>query len=135
MRHEKALALAPGQGESRAARAAVDFTGTWKNELGSEMTIVQAGQALTGKYISPVSGGGGPVIGLLVGWADGQVISFTVNWPQPSITAWVGHLVTEDGTEAIETLWHLATTMANPDDPTELWESVLAGADRFVQVD
>ena len=80
-----------------------------------------------------VSGGGGTVTGLLVGWADGQVVSFSVNWPQPSITAWVGHLVTEDGNDAIETLWNLATTLPNPDDPAELWDSVLTGADRFVR--
>ncbi len=54
MRHEKALGFR--QGDSRVIT--VQFTGTWKNELGSEMTLVQTGQSLTGKYESVVSGKG-----------------------------------------------------------------------------
>jgi hypothetical protein len=97
------------------------------------MTLTQTGAAFTGHYTSQVSGGGASVTGKLVGWVDGQVTSFTVNWPQPSITTWVGHRVIENETETIEMLWHLATTMSNADDPAELWNSVLAGADRFTR--
>jgi len=135
MQHERALALAPAQSGGREDRVQVDFTRTWKNELGSEMTVVQTDQALVGKYVSPASGTNQTVEGPLVGWVDGQVISFTVNWTTlPSITTWAGHLVKGDRKDAIETLWQLALTMANPDDPLDLWESVFAGADRFTRV-
>jgi len=130
MDHEKALALAP----AAAAAAQIDFTGTWKNELGSEMTLVQNGSVLTGKYESAVSGGGGKILGDLSGWGSGRLISFSVNWPSDAITAWVGHLVTENGSDAMETLWQMATRMPDPTDPNELWESVLSGADRFTKV-
>ncbi len=130
MRHEKALGFR--QGDSRVIT--VQFTGTWKNELGSEMTLVQTGQSLTGKYESVVSGKGHKITGELSGWANQRLISVSVNWPTPAITAWVGHLVREDGKDAIETLWQMTTGMQNPEDPSELWESVFAGADRFVRV-
>ena len=50
MIQEKALARAlPG------SAAVVNFTGTWKNELGSEMEITQSGFELAGEYRSAVS--------------------------------------------------------------------------------
>jgi len=129
MQHEKALARTFGPSNDNPA----DFSGKWVNELGSVMTLTQNGQALTGQYISKVSGDERPVNGPLSGWVDGQVISFTVNWPLPSITAWVGHLITKDGNDAIETLWQLATTLPDPNDPSELWESIFSGSDRFTR--
>jgi avidin family protein len=57
MRHEKALRFRPANNRVTP----VDFTGTWKNELGSEMTLVQTDQSLTGKYESVVSGVGGKI--------------------------------------------------------------------------
>jgi avidin family protein len=105
-----------------------------KNERGSEMTLAQTGQSLTGKYESVVSGAGGKITGELSGWANQRLISVSVNWPTTAITAWVGYLAREDGKDAIETLWQMTTGMQNPEDPSELWESVFAGADRFVRV-
>ena len=126
MKHEDALALAPAAPGTQA-----DFSGHWKNELKSTMDLTVSGSAVTGTYTSHVSGGGGPITGPIVGFVSGHTISFIVNWPSASITAWVGHLVKERHHEVIETLWQLATPTTNPNDPTELWESVFAGADRF----
>ena len=53
----------------------VNFSGKWRNQLGSTMSVVTSGQSITGRYISPVSGGGGAVEGDLVGWTDGDLIS------------------------------------------------------------
>ncbi len=134
MKHEDALALVRAVA-SRARMVwavAARFEGTWKNELGSTMTLTVSDSKVTGTYQSAVSGDGAPVVGDLQGWIAGAVISFVVKW-DASTTAWVGHHVLEDGTESIETLWQLATKLQNPDDPNDLWESVLAGADRFVR--
>lgn len=138
MKHEDALAFvrAASRAGDRAIAAArpepVNFAGAWKNELGSTMTLTVTGSKVTGTYESQVSGGGGPVVGELQGWVNGAVISFVVNWTN-STTAWVGHHVQEGRAEAIETLWELAVRLQNPEDSTDLWESVLAGADRFVR--
>jgi hypothetical protein len=116
------------------AKNQVDFSGSWTNDLEhSQMVLAQDGHALTGKYTSP-DGQGGSITGPLVGWTDGNIITFTVNWPNPSITAWTGHLVNESVTDAIETLWHLAVPMTDPSDPTKLWTAMLAGSDRFTRM-
>ena len=126
MKHEDALAHAPA-----APTAQASFSGHWKNELNSTMDLNVSGNSVSGTYTSHVSGGGGQITGPIVGFVSGHVISFVVNWPNASITSWVGHLVREGRHEVIETLWYLATPTSNPNDPTELWESVFAGADRF----
>jgi len=134
MNQEDALAASA----SLTAGPAVNFSGHWKNELKknglhSTMDLQIAGDNVTGTYTSVVSANGQTISGPITGFVSGRTISFVVNWPNASITAWVGHMVTEDGDDTIETLWHLATNTPNPADPNELWESVLAGADRFVR--
>jgi Avidin family len=129
MKQEDALAASA----SMTAGPAVNFGGHWKNELNSTMDLQVAGDNLTGNYTSIVSANGQKITGPIVGFVSGRTISFVVNWPNASITAWVGHMVTEAGADTIETLWQLATNTPNPADPNALWESVLAGADRFVR--
>jgi len=104
----------------------VNFSGKWRNQLGSTMTIITSGQSITGKYISPVSGGGGTVEGDLVGWTDGDLVSFVVNWAGPaSLTAWTGQLVDEGGVETMKTLWQLVQNIQDSNEPTGLWMSTL----------
>jgi hypothetical protein len=62
------------------------------------------------------------------------VISFVVNWPTASLTAWVGQMVLERRKYVIETLWQLTSEVDNPGNPKELWNSVNSGADRFHRV-
>jgi len=140
MKHEDAIAaLMKTQvmaGEKVVARDALNpnFGGDWKNELGSKMRLAVAGSQVTGQYTSSVSGGGGSVQGTLIGFINGSVICFLVNWDTAeSITAWAGHLVKEGGADVIETLWYLPMKTKNPNDPNELWSSMFAGADRFVR--
>jgi hypothetical protein len=130
MQHEQAIALAT---TAPAQTHKVDFSGYWTNDLEqSHMTLAQDGHSVTGAYSSP-DGKGGTITGQLLGCANGNVISFTVDWPNPSISAWIGHMVTENDNEGIETLWHLALFMPHPNDPTKLWTAMLAGSDRFTR--
>src|SRR4051794_19174349 len=93
---------APGTG------ASVDFSGTWKNELHSQMTLVQTGDTLSGEYQSAVSGGGSSTTGALQGYVDGDLISFIVHWNDfQAITAWVGQLDPNAPEETIATLWQM----------------------------
>ena len=106
-----------------------DFAGTWKNELGSTMTIEIVGKkTIKGTYETAVSGEGGALSKHdLNGAIDGNLISFIVNWTDKNaITAWVGQMTGED---AIFTLWQM--TMAVKDPQSEYWESILAGSDTF----
>ena len=128
MKQEQALALAPA-----APAPAVNFSGPWKNEYQSTMTLTVNGAAVTGTYTSTVSSTGANVTGPIVGWTSGNLISFVVNWPNAAITAWVGHMVVENGKDTIETLWNMTMPTENPSDPSELWESVFSGADRFTR--
>lgn len=117
------------------AGATIDFSGDWVNELGSTMKLVMAGQTLTGAYESPVSGGGGSVKGDLVGFVDGDLISFVVNWTTPaSLTAWTGQLVDVAGKDVIKTLWLLVQNVDDVSEPNGLWKSTLAGDDDFRRV-
>ena len=114
------------------AGAAPPLTGLWQNELDSIMNITSmSGANFSGTYTSSVSGGGGPVTGSLSGTISGDAIGFTVNWSPAanSVTSWNGLLLSDAGNPVIYTLWHLATT---PEQNSDFWESILAGADLFV---
>jgi hypothetical protein len=110
----------------------VDFTGKWKNELGSvaEMTQNAAG-ALSGTYTSQVSGGGGSTIGDLLGYVDGDLISFVVHWRDfQAITAWVGQLDPKMPVDTLKTLWQMTKQVASGEE----WASINAGSDTFVRL-
>lgn len=110
--------------------ATVNFAGTWTNDLGSQMVLVQTGDALSGSYESAVSSGGTPATGTLTGYVDGDLIAFIVHWDQfQAITSWVGQLAPNAPTETIKTLWQ----MANQVDAGEEWASINAGADVFTR--
>ncbi|MDX1147134.1 hypothetical protein GOL39_32185 [Sinorhizobium medicae] len=67
----------------------------------------------------------------IIGVVNGDLISFIVNWPVASITAWVGQLTERDGVETLETFWHLVSNVEDKDEPNKLWSSVNVGADEF----
>ena len=125
MLQEKALARArAGTGSS------VDFSGTWVNELGSEVVLVQANDMLTGTYESAVSGGGTTTTGDLQGYVDGDLISFVVHWRDfQAITAWVGQLDPNASEETINTLWQMTKQVSAGEE----WASINAGADYFTR--
>lgn len=125
MRLEHSLRRArPGTG------ASVNFAGTWKNELGSTMTLIQTGDALSGEYESAVSSGGNTTIGDLQGYADGDLIAFVVHWRDfEAITSWVGQLEPNVSPDRIKTLWQMTKQVAAGDE----WSSINAGSDEFVR--
>ena len=117
-----------------AAVAPVNFSGKWKNNLKSDMDIaVDASGKVTGKYRTGV---GNPTPAEefdLVGFATGDLLSFTVNFGQyGSLTSWVGqHTKDAQGAEQIKTMWLLSKNITDPDEDAGLWGSVLTGADLF----
>lgn len=129
MIHEHALGAAAG-----LAAAAANIGGQWNNELGSwvHFAVTAQGQ-LSGHYHSAVGLNGGPVDSDdVTGYVRGDLVSFTVRWPDAAITAWVGrHKVDDAGSETIETLWQM--TMMNADGAGGYWHSIMAGADHFTR--
>lgn len=125
MRLEQALGRAkPGTG------ATTNFAGTWNNELGSTMTLVQTGDTLSGEYESAVSSGGSTTIGDLQGYADGDLIAFIVHWRDfEAITAWAGQLEPNVSPDTIKTLWQMTKQVAAGEE----WSSINAGSDEFVR--
>jgi hypothetical protein len=110
-----------------------DFTGRWRNELGSTMDVtIDPNNRIRGQYVSAVSGKGGPTPATeLFGTVAGDLISFTVNWGE-AITSWVGHGVFDQNNRPqILTLWHLVVSIADETNPKNQWETVMAGADTF----
>ena len=100
---------------------------SWKNELGSVMTIGSydptTGQ-INGTYVSAVGCDAGTTFPLS-GWINGSAITFSVDWGSNcnSLTAWTGQYVSSSG--SINTLWYLATNQVG-------WSGLLAGNDRFI---
>jgi hypothetical protein len=124
MLHEKVLSRALG-----GTGPFIDFSGTWMNELGSQMTISQTNDVVQGTYQSAVSSGGSQTSGSLLGYVDGDLISFVVHWDQfQAITAWVGQLEAAN-TQQLNTLWQMTSQVA----PGEEWASINAGADHFTK--
>lgn len=121
--------------ESKAA-SSVNFNGRWINELGSTMVLsVSNTGAITGKYKTAV---GSPTANEefdVVGFASGDLITFSANFGRyGSLTSWAGQL-TEDanGSAVIKTLWLLTENVPDAEEPDKLWGSILAGANNFTR--
>src|SRR5205814_2367998 len=85
-----------------ASPPSVNFDGTWKNELTSDMTIKVTAGRVTGKYRTGVGSPSPTEEFDLVGFASGDQISFTVNFGKyGSLTSWVGQHTIEGGAEVI----------------------------------
>lgn len=114
----------------------VNFNGTWVNELGSRMNLsVAAGGKITGTYKTAVGSPGSLEEFDLVGFAFGDLISFTVNFGKyGSLTSWCGqHTEDANGGAIIKTMWILAENVPDPQEPKKLWGAVLTGSNNFTR--
>jgi hypothetical protein len=112
-----------------------DLSGRWRNELGSEMTIVQSEGTLTGRYQTSVGAVPHGKEFPLSGYVAGTMVTFAVDFGvHGSLTAWVGHHIEDERGERLSTLWHMARALPHPDDADELWSAVMAGADDFQRI-
>jgi hypothetical protein len=114
---------------------APDFAGQWRNQRGSEMGLVVSGASLRGAYRTAV---GEPRPGEtfdLVGFVNGDLIAFTVDFgAYGCVAAWAGQHTVEEGEERIHTLWYLPRNLVDADEHRMLWAGMLAGADTFTRV-
>jgi hypothetical protein len=114
----------------------VNFNGTWVNELGSIMNLSVAHDGkTTGTYKTAVGSPGSLEEFDLVGFASGDLISFTVNFGKyDSLTSWCGqHTQDANGGAIIKTMWILAENVPDPQEPKNLWGAVLTGSNNFTR--
>jgi len=106
------------------AYANESLTGTWRNDAGSEMELVEdLNGNLSGVYRTALGCEQG-VAKPLVGWRNKNAVSFSVNFQDcGSLTAWSGHI----SNGKISTLWQLAKADAG-------WNQILAGSATFRRV-
>ncbi len=115
----------------------VNFNGTWRNRLDSEMEIaVDTNGDVLGKYRTGVGSPSPKEEFDLKGFTSGDLIVFCVNFGKyGSLTSWAGQHTRDDhGNEVIYTLWHLAKNIIDEDEPDDLWAGILAGANEYNRV-
>lgn len=111
------------------------FEGTWINDRGSVVVIEQKDDTLSGHYQTALGQPDEAERFPLTGWAQGDVISFAVNFKgYGSITAWNGQLSENEDGPYIRTLWHLSRNVEDKDEEEDMWSSVIAGASDFRRV-
>lgn len=116
--------------------ATPDFNGTWYNQLHSEMQLrVSPDGQVLGRYRTGVGSPTPEEWFPLAGFSVEDVIVFTVSFARyGSLTAWAGQVAGDPPDERLQTLWHLARNVPDPEEPKQLWAGILAGADRFTRL-
>ncbi|XP_055940724.1 avidin-related protein 4/5-like [Argiope bruennichi] len=132
------LALAYGSPTGRVPCS--DLTGTWRNQLGSNMTVTRIGNShkFTGRYNTSVESTAGAstissdISGQVQPVAGGSLVAFNVLWNHgASLTAWVGQCLVCDGQEKLYTTWVLRSVQI----PRKRWMSTRINQDTFWRVD
>lgn len=106
------LVAAPGLATQQAAAQTFPVTGNWANDHGSVLVIKSVGPdgGIVGTYANNTPGYKCAGVAFpVVGWMDGQRISYTVRWKNASvdcasITSWTGYF--SEGRLGVE--WVLA---------------------------
>jgi len=113
----------------------VDFSGRWTNKLGAEITLKMEGHALSGTYRVQVGTAGRIEDFPLVGFANGDIVSFVVDWGRyGTMMAWVGqHADEPGGGERLEAMWHMTRNIAENTEARALWGAFLSGSDSLIR--
>lgn len=116
-----------------------DLTGTWRNQLNSNMTIQAiTGNSFTGSYHTAVESTSGAarltskISGMIKSVENGKLIGFNVLWNRgASLTAWVGQCMVCDGQEKIYTTWVLRSYLP----AKKRWMTTRINQDTFYRVE
>ena len=113
----------------------VEFSGLWKNELGSEMRLTVKDGDVHGSYRTAVGEAPEEETFDLCGYVKGDLLVFCVNFgAHGSLATWTGQHAVEGGNEEILTLWHLVRAPRDGHEPKDVWSTLLTGANTFTRV-
>uniref|UniRef100_A0A8C3F538 Avidin n=1 Tax=Chrysemys picta bellii TaxID=8478 RepID=A0A8C3F538_CHRPI len=117
------------------------LTGTWRNDLGSNMTISAVNEAgqFSGLYLTAVSAAEKPILVSPLNGSQhiddlGQpTFGFTVTWSfSVSTTVFVGQCFVDDqGKETLQTMWLLREKVKSAEDN---WKATTVGTNVFTRI-
>ena len=112
-----------------------NFTGTWKNQRGSVLTLDVKNGIVTGTFDSGVGDNGEPLVVPVNGRVLRDVITFNVVYERfGTIATWVGQLVNEEtGSPVLEASWLHISDISQNEEPQWAWSAVRTGADTFTK--
>lgn len=110
-----------------------ELSGVWVNEAGSAVDIYVAEDgSLSGHYRTELGQPDAQDRFTLTGWAQGDVVAFSVNFiDYGSITSWSGQLSEDGDGPFIRTLWQHTRDIEDDKEAEDLWRSITAGAATF----
>ncbi len=113
-----------------------NFSGVWRNELNSEMTIdVDEKGAVTGSYCPGATNNLSENRHPLVGFANGDLICFTVDFEHlHMVCSWTGHVIQEHNIDVIKTHWNLVKNLDREEFSMETWGATHNGSNSFKRV-
>jgi hypothetical protein len=119
--------------QRKSGKPVIDFSGTWVNELGSEMEITVNDGKVMGKYRSAVGEASPTERFELTGFTSGDRIAFCVDFgAYGTLAAWTGLHSEDNGVEAIYALWHLPREIGADEDAKDYrWSAILTGVNTF----
>ena len=110
------------------------FAGRWRNRLGSELDLVIEDHNVSGTFRSGVGVWNPPTGFHVQGFVQGDAIVFCVDFGRRgSVASWSGHLLTDGDGDRLVTLWHLAQSVAHHGSESDIWNSMMAGANEFTR--
>jgi len=108
------------------------FGGVWENDRGSQVTFKAVDGLLSGFYQTNVGQPDKSKKFPLTGFAEGDQITFTVNFKgYGSMTSWTGQMTEDDTGPYIRTLWNLTRDVEDTAEDDDLWKSITSGASEF----
>jgi len=131
------FSVAAACAQAQDAPRAPDFNGAWENDMGSLATLAVKDDEVRGTYQTNVGTPDKSQSFPLIGFAQGDQITFTVNFKTyGSLTAWTGQLILDnEGVPTIRTLWHLTNDIEDTKEKDDIWGSIRTGASNFTRAD
>lgn len=112
----------------------MDFSGEWVNTKNSVLELTQVDNRITGTFDSGVSDGGQPILAPIVGWANGDRVSFTATYEvYGTVVAWVGQVRGEPGNPVIDAHFLHESEIPDGQEAEWLWASTKTGSDQFAK--
>ena len=128
--------IACAEAQNTAPETTDLFTGAWENDRGSHVIFQNQDGLLSGYYQTNVGQPDKSKKFPLIGFAQGDQITFTVNFKgYGSMTSWTGQITTDSDGPYIRTLWNLTRDVEDASEDDDLWKSITSGASDFRRVD